>query len=333
MPSAIPAAALPWLVADIGGTNARFALSDGRRLDAVRTLACADYPGIADAVRSYLAQAGDARVSHAAIGVATPIQGDQVSLTNHPWTFSIAAVRDELGLAELLVLNDFAALALALPLLPAETLSAVGGGRARPGAPRVVLGPGTGLGVAALVHGADGAAEVVSGEGGHVAFAPRDDDELDLWRHARDCFGGHVSAERLISGPGLERIHAWASARGRGGGPVDAATIVARALDGSDPDCGTALAVFCRLLGGFAADMAVAFGAYGGVYLGGGIVPRLGGYFAASGFRARFEDKGRMSALLASIPVQVIHDPWPGLRGAAEHLRQHLQRHRAAAAR
>lgn len=197
----------PRLLADIGGTNARFALEHApRRIGRIATLSCADHPQLVDAVRAYLAiDAGGAQVRHAVIAIANPVENDLVRMTNHDWQFSIAQTRDELGLDTLLVLNDFGALAASVPgLAPSDTI-AVGGGQARAGGVIGLVGAGTGLGVAGLIP-SNGHWTVLESEGGHVTFSPSDAREqaiLDFcWsRHA------HVSAERLISGPGLALIH------------------------------------------------------------------------------------------------------------------------------
>ncbi len=315
----------PWLLGDVGGTHARFALCTAAGIEQVQVLACADYPTLTDAVAHYLAAVGQPSVRHAAIGIANPVYGDAVRMTNHHWAFSIEAVRRALGLTSILVLNDFAVLAQALPFIPASELRQVGGGPAAPDAPRALLGAGTGLGVSGLIPDGHGGWLPLAGEGGHVSFAPFDEREVAVWRIARERFGGHVSAERLLSGPGLEFLHqALAGIDGVAAPPLRAADISARALAGSDPLCVQTLTLFCTLLGTVAGDLAITLGARGGVYIGGGIVPRLGEFFARSPFRARFEDKGRTSAYLRDIPVWVIHSPHPALLGAATALQQHL---------
>lgn len=318
----------PWLLGDVGGTHARLALRTRAGIERVETLACADYPTLLDAIAQYLAAVGRPPVRHAAIGIATPVQGDAVRMTNHRWAFSIEAVRRALGLSTFLVLNDFTALALALPAIPATELAQVGGGCAEPDAPRAVLGPGTGLGVSGLIADGRGGWVPLAGEGGHVSFAPFDEREVAIWRIARERFGGHVSAERLLSGPGLEFLYrALAHIDGLDVPPRGAAEISAQALAASDPLCVQTLTLFCTLLGTVAADLAITLGARGGVYIGGGIVPRLGDFFGRSPFRQRFEDKGRTSAYLRDIPVWVIHSPHPALLGAAAALQLRLTTH------
>ncbi|KMN37723.1 glucokinase [Chromobacterium sp. LK1] len=319
----------PRLLADIGGSNARFALETAPGvIEDIEVLPCAGYPTLLDAVRAYLDLAGARAVAHAAFGIANPVLGDWVQMTNHHWAFSIEATRQALGLTTLLVINDFTALALALPHLSASELLRIGGGEAEAGAPLALIGPGTGLGVSALIPYPGGHAPL-SGEGGHVGFAPFDEREADIWRHAMRRFG-HVSAERLLSGSGIPLIYqALCERAGETPAALDPAEVTARGLSGACPSCRETLEVFCGMLGGAAANLALNLGARGGVYLGGGIVPRLRGFFEQSPFRRRFEDKGRMSGYLAAIPVYLIVSSYPALPGVAAHLAAELAKARA----
>lgn len=314
----------PRLLADIGGTNARFALEIAPGcLLGQQTLACADYPRFEDAARAYL-DGTAAGASHTVIAIANPVSGDAVRMTNHDWAFSIAAARRELRLDTLLVVNDFTALAMALPALGPGDLFKVGGGRALPGGVLGLVGAGTGLGVSALVPAADRWVALQS-EGGHVAFSPSDEREVALLRYLWRRYE-HVSAERIVSGPGIALIReALAGCRGLAIDPaLPPAAIVERALDNSDPLCRETLDCFCGMLGTVAANLAVTLGATGGMYIGGGVVPRLGQYFASSPFRARFEKKGRFSAFAAQIPTMLITASCPALTGAAAMLTEHL---------
>jgi glucokinase len=325
----------PRLLADIGGTNARFALERGPgRIADVATLACAGHARFVDAVRAYLhtllRRHPEARVRHAVVAIANPVEGDFIRMTNHHWQFSIEEARADLGLDTLLLVNDFAALAMSVPGLAAAELVQVGGGAVREDGVIGVLGAGTGLGVAGLLPsvGASGAEDgwtVLASEGGHVAFSPADEREQRIlsfcWRRYP-----HVSAERLISGPGLSLIHEALSAiRGAEDGGLSPAMAVERGLAG-DPLCRETLEVFCGMLGTMAGNLAVTLNARGGIYIGGGVVPRLGSWFADSPFRARFEHKGRFSTFTAQIPCFVIHAPTPALSGAATMLARHLGR-------
>ena len=319
----------PRLLADIGGTNARFALEHGPgAIDSVRTLACAAHARFEDAARAYLAAQGVA-VRHAVIAIANPVNGDLIKMTNHHWTFSTQAARRELGLATLLVVNDFTALAMALPALGPLDVRHIGGGQSKPHAVLGLVGAGTGLGVSGLIPSGDRWVALQS-EGGHVAFAPGNEREVEVLRYCWQRYD-HVSAERLVSGPGIALIReALAASRGIAADlTLSTAAIVERGLSNDDPLCRETIDCFSGMLGAVAADLAVTLGAQGGIYIGGGVVPRLGDYFADSPFRARFENKGRFSAFTASIPTMLITAPFPGLTGAAAILSEHMDDHAA----
>jgi len=320
---------LPWLVADVGGTNARFGWVSrpGLQITNVRTLPVAEHAGLADAVRAYLGglakELGNALhpPRKAAIAVATAVAGDQIDLTNSHWRFSRLGLQAELGLQTLLLLNDFEALALSLPRLGAAQLR-TSGELPRPAGTLAVIGPGTGLGVGGVVQTPHGWV-AVSGEGGHATLAPADDFEGQLLRHVRREFE-HVSAERLLSGIGLPVLYrAICAVSGVQAEALAAESIVERGAADADAACARTLDVFCALLGGFAGNVALTLGARGGVYIGGGIVPRLGPRFFASAFRERFEAKGRFRAYLESIPTAVITDTLAALSGAALAIEQH----------
>ena len=314
----------PRLLADIGGTNARFALEYAPgRIAAMQTLACADFPRFQDAACAYLNSFG-AGARHAVVAIANPVNGDAIKMTNHDWAFSIEAARRELGLDTLLVVNDFTALAMSLPKLTANDLLRIGGGVARPGGVIGLVGAGTGLGVSGLVP-AGGDWVALESEGGHVAFSPSDPREVAVLEYLWQRFD-HVSAERMVSGPGIALIReALAASRGEQADlSLSTAAIVELGLAESDPLCRETLDCFCGMLGTVAANLVVTLGATGGVYIGGGVVPRLGAYFAASPFRTRFESKGRFSAFTSSIATMLITAPYPALAGAAAVLTQHL---------
>ena len=315
----------PRLLADVGGTNARFVWAEGpdAGFTHARTLPGAEHASLEAALRAYLRLEGLPVPQAAAIAIANPVGGDQVQMTNHHWSFSVSQLRQRLGLARLVVLNDFTALAMALPTLGADALRQVGAGAAVPGGPMAVLGPGTGLGVSGLLPGAAGCAPVpLSGEGGHTTLGPLDAREAQVLERLRERFG-HASAERALSGPGLENLYAAVcETLGATPEPLAAAEVSRRAMDGGDPACAEALRHFCSLLGNAAGNLALTLGATGGVYIGGGIVPRLRGAFDASPFRASFEAKGRFRDYLAAIPTFVIDAPSsPSLKGAALALR------------
>ena len=315
----------PRLIADIGGTYARFALeASPGEFSHSASLRCADYGDFHAAVSAYLDGLGGAHIEHAAIAIANPVEGDQVRMTNYHWQFSIEEMRQRLGLDTLVVVNDFTALAMAIPRLGPSELHQIGGGEARRQSVVGVLGSGSGLGVSGLIPAGDAWISLGS-EGGHTSFAPRDERELSILRFAWRQFD-HVSFERLVSGPGLELIYrALADRAGEAAKPLSAPDITQAALDGRDAVCAEALEVFCALLGTAAANLAVTLGALGGIYIGGGIVPRLGEYFARSPFRSRFEDKGRFSSYVAGIPTYVITAENATFKGASAILEAQLK--------
>jgi glucokinase len=303
------------LLADIGGTNARFALCTDGRVHDERVLACASFPDIDGAARSYLSAHG-VKPIEAAFAVAAPLRGDLVRMTNHAWQFSVAAVREALGLKRLILLNDFTALALSIRHLPADQLQQVGGGPAESNAPVALIGPGTGLGVSGLIPGG-GLWTPLQGEGGHVTLAAMNDNEAAVLAILRRRFN-HVSAERVLSGPGLVNLYdALCTIAIQPAAATEPATIVQRGLANSDAICRNTLEMFCAMLGTVASDLALTLGATGGVYIGGGVVPRLKGFFAHSDFRRRFEDKGRYLTYLSPIPVYVIQTELPAFVGLA----------------
>lgn len=325
-------AAYPWLVADVGGTNARFGTvaAPGAAVEDVRVLPVAGHAGPAAAVRAYLdgMPAGQARPRSAAFALATALDGDRVELTNGAWSFSRSALQQELGLQTLLCLNDFEAQALSLPRLRGHQLRAWGAPPPAPesiavGTVMAVIGPGTGLGVGGVVR-APGRWIALPGEGGHMTLAPADDFESAVLGQARREFP-HVSAERFLSGIGLPVLcGAVAAVLGQGEdvGALPTERIVALGLSGESAACARTLDVFCAMLGGFAGNVALTLGSRGGVFIGGGIVPRLGERFFRSEFRSRFEAKGRFQPFLAGIPTALITDTLAALAGAAQALEQ-----------
>ena len=305
------------LVADIGGTNARFALVGADRQPfAEQIFAGADFPDLATAIAAYLDTRGEPRPRRAAIAVATPVTGDRIQFTNSPWSFSVETTRQKLGLERLLILNDFTALALALPLLGPNERRQVGGGTAVAEASIGLIGPGTGLGVSGLVWSGHHWIPLQT-EGGHVTFSPANEREWAIGQILLRRFG-HVSPERLLAGPGWVEVYtALAELDGRKAENLTPGEITRRALAGTCPHCLEVQELFCAALGTAAGNLAITLGARGGVYIGGGIVPRLGAFFDRSAFRARFEAKGRFSDYLAAIPTWVITANNPALRGAA----------------
>ena len=309
------------MVADIGGTNARLALADLETLELshIHQTLCGTHANVEAALSDYLVGL-PVKPRRAALAVAAPVSGDEINLTNSHWSFRKSELCHAAGLDEIQVLNDFEALALSLPALDPTELHQIGGMAPEAHATKVVLGPGTGLGVAGLVwSGRDWIA--VPGEGGHMSLGARDEDELALLRGLGQA-ASHVSAERAISGPGLAALYR-AVAASRHERAAESVDVVARALDG-DAVAGEALGVFIDWLGRFAGNVALGFGARGGVYIGGGIAPKITAALSAGSFREAFEQKGRMSAYLAPIPVYVIVAEFATLKGAAASLRAKL---------
>lgn len=308
------------LVGDIGGTNARLAIlgADGWPMDPV-TYACDDFPGLAETIEAYKKERNIDSFTDAVIAVATPITSDIVNLTNNHWAFSIKAMEVSLGLepGRFQVMNDFKALALSVPHLTEDDVQKIGPGRPVPLNPIAVIGPGTGLGVSGLVPTGTGDWVALDGEGGHVSIGVRTDREIAIHDLLNDRYR-HVSAERFLSGEGLENIcNALREVDKLEPLELTPALIAARGMSGEDPICVETLNIFAELLGSCAGNLALTIGAEGGVYIGGGIVPRLGEWFAQSNFREQFEAKGRMSSLMAKIPTYVIVAPYPALTGAA----------------
>jgi len=320
------------LIADIGGTNARFALTDPREarpaLLQQQSLRCAEFGSLQHAAEHYLAAVG-ARPTRAALAVACPVTGDAVRLTNRAWSFSRSELATALGLDTLHVLNDFGAVAWAVPALAGDERDTLHGDAAAAlHGPVSVLGPGTGLGVAQLVGDPRRGWHVVETEGGHVSFAPHGEEEQHIARWLTARFG-RTSNERLLSGAGLSHIDA-ALAAGEDSPTLadldaplrDPAHIVEAALAGHDVVARRALARFCAVLGSVAGDAALIHGARA-VMIAGGIVPRFIPFLRTSAFRERFLAKGRFAALLEGVAVHVVTHPQPGLLGAAMALRAH----------
>lgn len=304
--------AMGWLIADVGGTNTRCAIARaGGVLESVEAFRNRDYPGLDHLLGAYLGMLPPGqRPEEAILAIAAPIRGDEIRMVNINWTISVQGLARRLSLKQVTPLNDFAAQAYALPVLGPADLLQVGGGTAVDGAPKVVVGPGTGLGTAGLVR-IGNRWHAITGEGGHATMAPSNEREARIVALGRERFG-HCSAERLISGAGLAFLYSALS----GGTDIAPAEVGARIVAGEAVAL-EALDVFFELLGTVASNLALTFAAFGGVYIGGGITPRYLQQFPASGFRQRFEAKGRYRAVLADIPTWVVTAGQPALRGLA----------------
>lgn len=312
------------LLADIGGTRARFALlgADGRA-SAPLVLATAEHAGFAEALDEFRARTGaPRRFDAAAICVAAPVEADEIRLTNSSWVISRAALAEATGVASPVLINDFTAVALSLTALGDAELRKLGGGAARPDKPRGVLGPGTGLGVSALIPDGRGGHVALASEGGHVSLAASDAREHEVLARLERRFE-HVSAERVLSGPGLEALHAVLAEIANVGldSPPPAQTIARLARERASPLAVEAVAMFTHWLGAVAGDLALTLGAHGGIYIAGGIVLAWKDLFDAALFRRGFESKGRYRAYLEPIPTWLITDPNPAFKGLASLLR------------
>jgi glucokinase len=314
-PDALP---FPVLIGDIGGTNARFAIiaSQSSPIESFAPVATADYPDIESAIEASVFPKTALRPRSAVIDLAGPIVGDEVPLTNAHWVLRPPQMMRRLSVEDVILLNDFEALALALPALPAGELVQVGGDAPTETGAKVVLGPGTGLGVGGLVNAA-GLWVPVPGEGGHVAIGPAEPDEFALWEHI-EPEGGRISAEVLIAGRGLVNLYrAVAETDGVRPKFSDPADVTKAALSGADPQAQRTLDLYARLLGRVAGDMALVFMARGGVYIGGGIPPRIMPFLTRGNFRRAFEAKAPHQDVMHKIPIYVIVGQTPALVGLA----------------
>jgi glucokinase len=306
------------LIGDIGGTNARFAIAEGGKYRQLKHLEVHRYPSLHDALADYLKALPQIERGNlaGALAIAGPVLGDRIALTNAAWSFSVEELRKSLGLASLIVVNDFAANAYAIPHLTAEQKFAIG--------PRIdnaignigVIGPGTGLGVSSLIPSGSGWT-LVAGEGGHATLPASTEEEFAiiqmLWKR-----WSHVSAERVLSGAGLVNLYeALCAIRGIEPLMLSPADVTRHAMNKTDENCVRAFDRFCEFLGSVAGDLALTISAFGGIYIAGGILPRFKEAFAASAFRARFESKGRFAGMLAKMPTWLILEESPGLIGLA----------------
>jgi glucokinase len=308
----------PILIGDIGGTNARFSIvldsnSEASEPIIVKT---ADFDTIGDAIQSAVLDHTSLHPNSAVLAVAGPVESDEIPLTNCPWVVKPKQMLANLGLSDIVVLNDFEAQALAVVALGDEHMEKIGGGAPEPNAGRVVLGPGTGLGVAGLVH-ALGRWIPIPGEGGHMDIGPRSPRDLEVFPHI-EPIEGRISGEQILCGRGLVNVYrAVAMADGKPSPFTQPAEITAAALEKSDPVAEEALSIFATCLGRTAGDLALVFMSRGGVFLTGGIAPKILPALKAGNFRAAFEDKAPHSALMRTMPVYVVTQPLAALAGLA----------------
>ncbi len=305
------------IVADIGGTHARFAhvSAASDELLGIEILASADFPQFIDTILHYIEHAQLSHIDTICLAVAAPVSQDWIDFGNNHWAFSCAALREALGIPITLI-NDFDAQALSIEGLADRELIWIGEPRPSEGSVKAVLGPGTGLGVSGLLPGG----HIVSSEGGHVGFSPLDDHQEALHTILRQRYG-RVSTERVLSGMGLSNLY-WANSKLLGyDRELSPAKITAKVRTG-DACCVKTVEDFFAILAAVAGDVALMMGATGGVYISGGIVPRLLEGFNAKTFRHRFNDKGRASGLCASTPLAIVLAQQPGLRGCVAALRR-----------
>lgn len=313
------------LLADIGGTNSRFALCESGSYDIheQRKYPNREFSGLEDVLAHYLHEV-NAKPAHACIAVACPVLGDEVGLTNIHWSFSISSMARQFGL-NLHVTNDFTALAMAIPQMQGtDVIKQIGGGSPVEQKPIGVLGPGTGLGVSGLLWSKHGWVPI-QGEGGQVGLKAGNDLEIAILHYAQKVFG-FVCAERIISGIGLSFLHkALLEINGRPTEELKAEEITRAALADKHSDARHAVEIFCGMLGAFAGDHALTLGAFGGIYIGGGVTPQLEHLFTDGPFRQRFEDKGRFTDYVKNIPTYMLRShSSPALLGAAVILNQEL---------
>lgn len=316
----------PFIVADIGGTNARFALATEIKngsivIESPKTLNGRDYPAFADALADYIAFLDGVKPLGACVAIAGPVGEDTVKMTNLSWEFSISQTRKQFGFEKFAALNDFAAQAAAASQFHESDLINIKPGTANPKGHKAIFGPGTGLGVAALAYNND-AWLPISSEGGHVNLAPATELECELVKAAMKKFG-HVSAELFISGPGLVNLYrTLATVRGEPAQNLEPKDVTSAAVDNSDPLCVETLNLFCSFLGSLAGNLALTYGATGGVYMAGGVLPRFAEFLRVSAFTERFSSKGVMSKYVADIPASLVIHKEAAFTGAAAWLLQ-----------
>ncbi len=304
------------LIADIGGTNARFAIADDKGYYEEIVLKCAEFSGPAEMAKAYLEMTGRHDVTRGSFAIAGPVDGDFFFSVNLPWRFSITELGTDIGFDKLKLYNDFTAIAKCIPFLKENDVSQCGGEPGNsPGSAMAVIGPGTGLGMGGVISG-NGEHYVVPGEGGHSTVPVRTVREFGIFRLLEEKYT-HVSAERMCSGQGLENIYnALRLIDGKPDLPeLRAPEISSAALDGSCGTCGEALDMMMMILGRVAGNLVMMIGAWQGVYIAGGIIGRLGEYFFSSPFRKEFESKGRFSQAMSEVPAYVILHPQPALLG------------------
>lgn len=308
-------------VADVGGTNIRVARVTESGVTDIKKYMCKDFASIDLAITQYFTDMPEHNFTQGCIAIACPVLGDQVVMTNHSWAFSQNALRSQLKLDALFVINDFTAVAHSLPVLSEDQVVQIGEGTPKENGNIAVFGPGTGLGVEHITMTSTGW-QTLDGEGGHVDFAPVDETDVVVWRHLQSTLG-RASAEEVMSGRGLHNI--YTALANDASAPVaftEPAQITEAALNGTCELAEATLTQFCRIMGSFAGNIALNMATTGGIFIGGGIANRFPEFIQNSDFRARFEAKGQMKHYVKDIPTYLIAEPDHGLLGAAAYLNQ-----------
>ncbi|MBB3103197.1 glucokinase [Azomonas macrocytogenes] len=314
------------LVGDIGGTNARFALWNNDRIESVQTLAAADFPTPEQAVIHYLSTLGLApdSLSDVCLACAGPVSGEDFRFTNNHWHLNRTTFRQALQLDNMLLINDFTAMALGMTRLREDERIQICPGEPESDSPSLVIGPGTGLGVSTLLPQGNEQWKVLPGEGGHVDLPIGSLREAALWQQ---LFGelGHVRAEDILSGSGLMRLYRSICALDNHAPNLTTPAEVSTAALAGDPIAEEVLQLFCVWLGRVAGNNVLTLGARGGVYIVGGVIPRFAAFFQTSGFASSLSSKGCMSGYLKGVPVWLVTASYPGLEGAGVALQQMLE--------
>ncbi|HLX53654.1 MAG TPA: glucokinase [Aquella sp.] len=321
----------PRLISDIGGTNARFSLEvKPFEYESTKVFACRDFKTLSDVINEYLQQIGmKGKVKNAALALPTPVVDDSIFMVNSPWqTFSQSQTRTETGFENLIFLNDWHAMALSVPHIGEEHLVRVGGtDNPDVSKPKLVIGPGTGLGMASLIRHPLGEYLAIASECGRSSFPPVNEEEIELWNFVKKRFS-HVSAERFLSGPGLQLIYeGLCNIHNKEINILpNPAEITQKGVLGEDWLCKQTVDIFCRMFGTVTSNLAVMLNSFGGVYIGGGIIPKMLDYFIRSEFRSRFEDKGRYRPFLVKMPIYVITHELPAFLGSSHAMESYLSK-------
>ena len=311
-------------IADVGGTNIRLALVDDLNITEIECFKSSDYPSLEEVVAHYI-EMKQVKIVNGCFGIAGPVVGTTLKMTNLGWTFSVESVKNSLGFTSVSFINDYTAIAMSLPKLSEKQLTVIHAGQYFPAAPRIVCGPGTGLGLAQLVK-VDDYFECLSGEGGHVEFAPANPRQIQLLSALMNKFD-RVSAERLLSGQGIVNIYqAIAFIDGKDPQAYDASQISQGFINKTDSMCIETMEIFYQVLAQFVGNMVLTTGAFGGVYIAGGIMPRIIDFIDYQKFIAAYSHKGRFSDYVLKAPVYLITESQPGLIGASVYLSQQKQK-------